>query len=119
MHIDQHAETCVKKFGKPYFEVHRFLDRYEQDFRGYEHRRFLHHRMGVELVVATYGEEARAPAELHIRQDTGGELPEDWSFYGEPLLLKIEDYDEQEAEMRRLYGDDAFERLEFAASSDA
>lgn len=112
MYAAQHADACIKQFGRPFYEVHHFLDRYQAEYRGYEHRRLQHHRLGVELVVKEYGEEARAPAELHIRQDTAGELPEDWSFYGEPLLLKIEDYDKQEAELRKLYGDDVFERVE-------
>jgi len=112
MYAAQHADACMKEFGKFFYVVHHFLDRYQKEYRSYEHRRLLHHNLGVELVVREYGEEARAPAELHIRQDTAGELPEDWSFYGEPLLLKIEGYDRQEAELRSLYGNEVYERVE-------
>ena len=111
MEIGQHTDSCIRKFGKPFYEVHRFLDQYYQAY-GLGHRRLLHHRLGVELIVKQFGESARGPAELHVREDTGGELPEDWSFYGEPFLLKIEDYENQDNELRKLYGDTLFEKVE-------
>ena len=111
MDVAQHADACMKEFGEPFHEVHNFLDQYYREY-GLAHWSLLHHRLGVELIVERFGEKARAPAELHIRQDTGGELPEDWSFYGEPLLIQIEDYDKMDAELRKLYGDKVFEKVE-------
>jgi hypothetical protein len=108
----QHADSCYKLFGKSFYEVHRFLDQYWNIFPGFAHRRILHHSLGVDLVAERFGESAREPAELHIRQDTGGELPDDWSFYGEPILLDLDAYDKQDAELRRLYGDEVFERVQ-------
>lgn len=111
MYAAQHADACVKEFGKPFLEIHNFLDQYHQEYDGFAHRILLHHRLGVELIVKRFGETVRAPAELHIRQDTAGKVPEDWSFY-EELFLKIEDYDKLYAELRKLYGDEVVERVE-------
>ena len=110
MKASEHAVSCTKEFGKPFYEVHHFLDQFYGEY-GISHWILLHHRLGVELIVKKYGEEARAPAELHIRQDVGDELPDDWSFYGEPLLLRIEDYDKLDNELCNLYGKDVFDKV--------
>jgi hypothetical protein len=108
MDIALHADACYQQFGKPYFDVHHFLDQFAFEFSGYAHRRLLHHQLGVNLVVMEFGETARQAAELHIRQDTSDSIPEDWSDYGEPILLQLEDYDRQDAILKELYGTDIF-----------
>jgi len=110
MDAAQHADLCYKQFGKSFYDVHRFLDQYWDRFPGYSHRRILHHRLGVDLIVERFGEDARAPAELHIRQDTGGVLPDDWSYYDEPADIEVSE--NQGTELRRLYGDQIFETIE-------
>ncbi len=112
MEIAQHADACVKTFGKPYYEVHHILDQFAMQFPGFAHRRLLHHRLGIDLVVKRFGAEAQQPAELHIQQDTSGVIPEDWADYGEPLLLKLEDYDHQDEILRELYGDTVFHEVQ-------
>lgn len=112
MEIDQHAEACFRAFGEAYYEVHQFLDQFSREFSGYAHRRLLHHRLGVALVVQRFGKEAQKAAELHIRQDTCEAIPEDWSDYGEPVLLVLEDYDRQDAILKSLYGRHLFERVQ-------
>ncbi len=104
------------------------MDQYHQEY-GLAHRKFFHHRLGVGLTVKRFGKEACGSAERHICQDTGGELPEDWSFYGDPLplLLEFVDNDRQEAELRkekqdaelmRLYGEGVFQRVESRLRKD-
>jgi len=112
MYAAQHADACYKKFGNQYYEIHEFLDQFSQEFRGVEHRMFLHHKLGVDLVVQRFGEEARGPAELHIRQDTEGQLPDDWSFYGNPIHQHAEEQDKHDAILRGLYGEEVFDMVE-------
>ena len=112
MLIAQHADACHKQFGNTFHDVHVFLDQFADEFPGFAHRRLLHHRLGVELIVKKFGDTARPAAELHIRQDTDGVVPEDWSDYGEPLLLKIEDYDRQDEILKTLYGEEIFRAVQ-------
>lgn len=69
MKLEDHEKQSVDWFGKPFTEVHIFLDQFFPLFRGAEHRRVLHHTAGVEEVVRRFGEEARPVAELHIKED--------------------------------------------------
>ena len=108
MKLAEHADACRQELGKPFFEIHEFIDQYAQDFGGFAHRRLLHHRLGVKLVLERFGDEAAGAAELHIKQDTNGVVPEDWADYGEPILLHLEDYDRQDQILRGLYGDEIF-----------
>jgi len=83
MHQYQHEERCIEELGLAYKKVHELLDFYYDHFRSLFHRCALHHRKGIELIVAQmadeYGEEeARAAAELHIMDDLG-RIPEDWN----------------------------------------
>jgi len=70
MYFAQHTDSCGKKFGDSFAEVHLFLDQYADQFDGYDIRILLHHSLGVDLVVSNLGEEAAQPAMLHIREDT-------------------------------------------------
>lgn len=119
MYIAQHADSSFKTFGKQFYAVHEYLDQYSAKYRGFAHRRLLHHRLGVELAVKQLGERARGPSEQHIREDTGGELPDDWAFYGEPVLLKLEDYDRQDADLIKLYGMETFKRVQLKIEMEA
>lgn len=56
-------------------EVHTCLDRFFWRF-GYDHRVVLHHKLGIDLIVKEFGEEARWIAEQHIKDDWGGKIPE-------------------------------------------
>ena len=71
MNKAQHIAHTRKALGADFAEVHDFLDQFWQEVPSLGHRIILHHRMGVELVVARLGETARAAAELHIRDDLG------------------------------------------------
>lgn len=76
MYEAQHIDRSRKAFGKPWIEVHRFLDQYFPQF-GMYHRIVLHHQRGIDLVVARFGEDARLVAEQHILDDQK-RIPEDW-----------------------------------------
>jgi hypothetical protein len=118
MYAAQHADACYKKFGKTYYEVHHFLDQYEKQFPGYPHRRLLQHKLGVEVVVQHLGEDARGSAELHIRQDLDGQLPEDWAEFDGQYIPNAEDIDKQNDILRKLYGDELFEQINLRVCLD-
>lgn len=68
-----------RKLGERFEEVHRFLDQFAEKF-GYSHRKIFHHKYGVELVRYFFGEKATEAAELHIKADCDGKIPDiaDW-----------------------------------------
>ena len=86
MKLKEHCKECKDKLGKPYKEVHMFLDQFASKY-GWSHRRILHHDYGIELVRFFFGELEAKAAELHIRSDCNGEIPKvtDW-LYAEYFL---------------------------------
>jgi len=111
MRLDEHERSSVEKFGKPFTEVHLFLDQYCGRFGVSLHRLLLHHRLGVEKVRERYGDEAAEAAVQHIMDDrlideTTGQIYETWegvedhSFY----LGEQQEEDELEQELRLLFG---------------
>ena len=72
MKVDEHLKMTGG--GR---EVHEFLDQYYTEY-GIDHRLILHHKLGIALVGKTFGHDAMAIAEAHIRSDWGGSLPEDF-----------------------------------------
>jgi hypothetical protein len=101
-----HSERSLRFFGETYSEVHAFLDRFFRQF-GPSHRQLLHHKKGIELVVGIFGEDSRKHAEQHIIDDlkmiSTSEIPDDWEWYGEPFLLRLEDYGRFRFELKKLY----------------
>ena len=73
----KHCQDCIKVLGKPYDEVHAFLDQYFAKLGPLKHRQELHHKHGIAMVRAKFGDEAAKAAEIHIREDFLGYLPED------------------------------------------
>lgn len=70
MRREEHEEESVRAFGKPYTEVHAFLDQFAgKPECGMRHRKKLHHLKGIELVREMYGDEAAEAARLHIISD--------------------------------------------------
>ena len=96
-----HENSCLYSFGKKFTHVHLYLDRYFRKY-GASHRALLHHKQGVALVVELFGEAARGPAELHIKDDVRC-VPDDCGWYGDPFFLKLELYDSFERELQKLY----------------
>ena len=122
--LTEHSATCQKHLGRAFEEVHAFLDHFFPKY-GMSHRQILHHRLGIELVSAQFGEEARAAAELHIIEDLlpGVELDQDWQTlrghipatwlpYGEPLFVDLALYDDLAQELLNIYGEDLVRTVE-------
>jgi len=80
-------EDCVKELGKPYEEVHNWLDALWATL-GVKHRSARHHMEGVQEIIKMYGEEAGKAAIIHIKRDYDGFIPKDrneaqlWSLFG-------------------------------------
>ena len=77
--FEEHCEDCVRALGKPYEEVHKWLDELFASV-GADHRDIRHNCLGVEKVRKMWGDEAGKAAEIHIVADEG-KVPEiDMSF---------------------------------------
>ena len=62
-HFDQHCAEALSKFGKPYAEVHRWLDEFAgKPPYGMRHRKKRHHLAGIEEVRKLWGDEAAEAA---------------------------------------------------------
>lgn len=72
--LQEHCEECVRELREPFAEVHAWLDGLQAEY-GPHHRPFRHHREGVNMVRARWGDRAAAAAELHIRSDCLGRVP--------------------------------------------
>ena len=64
----EHELECKAKLGKPFAEVHKYLDQWHGMFGGH-HRFMLHHQEGIEEVREKFGDEAAEAARVHIIQD--------------------------------------------------
>lgn len=70
MNRQEHEAECIELFGKPYTEVHQFLDQFAgRPECGMRHRCKLHHNAGIAMVRSLYGDEAADAARLHIESD--------------------------------------------------
>jgi len=66
--FEVHCEDCVRELGKPYADVHNWLDEL-WEVLGAEHRDIRHNVLGVEKVREMWGDEAARAAEIHIEAD--------------------------------------------------
>ena len=66
--FEVHCEDCVRELGKPYKEVHKWLDELFSVL-GADHRDIRHNVLGVEKVRKMWGDEAAKAAEIHIMAD--------------------------------------------------
>lgn len=70
MTFDKHCDESLRLFGKPYAEVHRWLDEFAGSKEyGYKHRRKRHHLAGIKEAISIFGAEVEAPARQHIVSD--------------------------------------------------
>ena len=68
--FEEHCQESVRLFGKPYEEVHRWLDEFMGTERyGMRHRKLRHHLEGIRVVVELFGEGAGEAARQHIISD--------------------------------------------------
>ncbi len=107
--IIAHENRSMLKFGKPFTDVHVYLDHYDSIF-GDKHLMVLHHKKGVEFIVTKFGKEARGPAEEHILKDLMAldpsltEIPDDWEWWGEPHFSYLDLYGMMALLLDELYG---------------
>lgn len=105
MKREDHEKATFEVFGKPFSEVHAFLDQFHVQFPGGNHRRVLHHMRGVDLVEQHFGKAARGPAILHIYDDFGF-LPESWTDLDDYFVpLREGEEEEMEQLIIKLFGD--------------
>ena len=92
----EHCEESIRLFGKPFNEVHAFLDEFANlpngdgtyRFNVY-HRKYRHHLVGAKLVEEMFGRQAYEAAIRHIISDLkagggfmeGDEIPIDEADY--------------------------------------
>lgn len=70
MKLDAHEKESLALFGKPYTEVHLWLDEFAGTPEyGMRHRRKRHHKTGVQEAEKLFGEEGALAARLHIISD--------------------------------------------------
>ena len=107
MDLFDHEKECLDELGEPWTEVHVFMDQFAQKYRGFLHRRLLHHKLGIELAVQKFGETARRAAELHVTQDIGF-IPNTWKNLKERTCEEMK----QEKDLKELYGEEVFKEIE-------
>ena len=86
---EEHCADCMAELGQTFSEVHAFLDSHHREL-GYSHRMVLHHSLGIEIVRRFFGEKGALAAEIHIRRDCNGEVPEpeDWMKAEELIRMR-------------------------------
>ena len=68
----KHNADCLKALGKEYDEVNKWLDTLASiTWPSMSHRRWRHHKQGIEEVRRKFGDEAAKAAEIHIQADFG------------------------------------------------
>jgi len=89
MTFEEHCRESTLLFGKPYEEVHKWLDEFQKaPGIGMKHRRFRHHEAGVKEVERLWGGDAGKVARQHIISDL---KQEGWSE-GEHPFPRDEDH---------------------------
>jgi hypothetical protein len=69
--ISEHCKEAQATFGKPYTQVHEWLDACHDlpGYGGVAHRRKRHHMEGLAYIRQTWGDEAANVARQHIMSD--------------------------------------------------
>jgi len=68
--FDQHCLETATILGKPFEEVHKWLDELAgQPPYGMRHRKVRHHLKGIEEVRKMWGDQAAEAARIHVTSD--------------------------------------------------
>ena len=89
MRLEDHEKESVELFGKPFTEVHKWLDEFAHSQQyGMRHRKKRHHLEGLKQIKEIFGAEFVPPARQHIISDLKDEgwtendrLPKDEKDY--------------------------------------
>ena len=70
---ETHIDDCMRLIGAPFNDVHAWLDQWAAKFPPHinleYHRKFLHHRKGVEECGKLFGPLGERAAKIHIIRD--------------------------------------------------
>lgn len=81
--IKVHEQDCIKRLGKPYTHVHRFLDQYAKQYKGSKlHRKHLHNDKGLRIIKKKWGSKAYQAGRIHLWRDnqgSGGDFVKAWA----------------------------------------
>lgn len=87
--LEEHCQQAITQFGKPYEEVHRWLDEFAgTSGYGMRHRRVRHHLAGIGQVRKIFGDKAASAARQHIVTD----LKEEGWVESDPFPTDEQDY---------------------------
>ena len=64
-----HCGDCIKKLGRPFNEVHAWLDGLVPKYGIPRHRIFRHNMEGIEQIKEMWGDTAAEAARIHILRD--------------------------------------------------
>ena len=71
----EHCADCQREMGEPFEQVHQWLDELFS-MVGSDHRDIRHNVLGVEKVRKMWGDRAAQAAEIHIKADEHGIVPQ-------------------------------------------
>ena len=88
-HMTFHAESSARRFGgepTDYYALHQWFDATKEHMADFRHRALRHHSQGIFEaervfgVLLPNGVPTRLVAEMHVKQDCGGRIPDvrDW-----------------------------------------
>ena len=70
MKFSEHCTESILLFGRPYEEVHLWIDEFAGTPQyGMRHRKLRHHLQGIQEVEKLFGKEAALAAKAHIISD--------------------------------------------------
>lgn len=107
---EEHEQKTIALFGRPFSEIHAWIDQYYPKF-GIRHRIFLHHLIGAELAVRTFGDEAVRPVVVQHIEDDIGFVPKDWLSCDKIWETLVEDDSEVRRTLVRIYGRKVFDQV--------
>ncbi len=74
----EHCDDCRKALGEDFDFIHSWLDRHAIEVRkdgsvwlDRNHRKYDHHREGIEDIRKKWGDQAAEAARIHIKRDEG------------------------------------------------
>lgn len=70
MKLSDHCTESILLFGKPFEEVHQWLDEFAgAPGIGFKHRKIRHHLQGIEEIRKLFGDTATEVGLQHIKSD--------------------------------------------------
>ena len=71
--IKTHCEDCIRLLGKPYKEVHEWIDAYAKKYNPFTHleyhRKFRHNKPALDKQFKDWGHYQKMAAKIHVVRD--------------------------------------------------